>query len=132
VLRDAGRAEGTVRRQQLVLDRFVAFLAGRGLDTASDRVCIDFIANHTGVRLGSLRESVEDRGAQAVRRPVVLMAAVCPVARSWRVADLVDFGVFEARAARARIRSRTGPRLLPARCAGRWGAPCRAATPVKV
>jgi integrase/recombinase XerD len=56
VLRGAGRAEGTVRRQQVVLDRFAAFLAGRGLDTASDRVCIDFIANQTGVRLGSLRE----------------------------------------------------------------------------
>ena len=76
VLRDAGRAEGTVRRQQVVLDRFAAFLAGRGLDTASDRVCIDFIANQTGVRLGSLREPVSDRAVQAVRRPVVLMADV--------------------------------------------------------
>jgi len=75
-LRDAGRAEGTVRRQQAVLDRFAAFLAGRGLDTASDRVCIDFIVNQTGVRLGSLRESVKDRGVQAVRRPVALMADV--------------------------------------------------------
>jgi integrase/recombinase XerD len=75
-LRDAGRAEGTVRRQQAVLDRFAAFLAGRGLDTASDRVCIDFIVNQTGVRLGSLRESVKDRGVQAVRRPVLLMADV--------------------------------------------------------
>lgn len=73
-LRDAGRAEGTVRLQQGVLDRFAAFLAGRGLNTASDRVCIDFIVNQTGVRLRSLRESVKDRGVQAVRRPVVLMA----------------------------------------------------------
>lgn len=73
-LRDAGRSEGTVRLQQGVLDRFAAFLAWRGLDTASDRVCIEFIANQTGVRLGSLRESVKDRGVQAVRRPVVLMA----------------------------------------------------------
>lgn len=61
VLRDAGRAEDTVRRQQAVLDRFAAFLAGRGLDTANERVCIDFIANQTGVRLGSLREPVKDR-----------------------------------------------------------------------
>ena len=76
VLRGAGRAEGTVRRQQVVLDRFAAFLAGRGLGTASDRVCIDFIANQTGVRLGSLREPVNDRDVQAVRRPVVLMADV--------------------------------------------------------
>jgi site-specific recombinase XerC len=76
VLRGAGRAGGTVRRQQVVLDRFAAFLAGRGLDTASDRVCIDFIANQTGVRLGSLREPVSDRAVQAVRRPVVLMADV--------------------------------------------------------
>ena len=74
VLRDGGRAEGTVRRQQVVLDRFAAFLVGRGLDTASDWVCIDFIADQTGVRLGSLRESVKDREVQAVRRPVVLMA----------------------------------------------------------
>jgi integrase/recombinase XerD len=59
-----------------VLDRFAAFLAGRGLDTASDRVCIDFIANQTGVRLGSLREQVNNRAVQAVRRPVVLMADV--------------------------------------------------------
>jgi integrase len=56
------------------LDRFAVFLAGRGLDSASDRVCIDFIANQTGVRLGSLRESVNDRAVQAVRRPVLLMA----------------------------------------------------------
>jgi integrase len=76
VLRGAGRAEGTVGRYQVVLDRFAAFLAGRGLDTASDRVCIDFIANQTGVRLGSLREPVSDRAVQAVRRPVVLMAEV--------------------------------------------------------
>ena len=76
VLRGAGRAEGTVRRQQVVLDRFADFLAGRGLDTASDRVCIDFIANQTGVRLGSLREPVSDRTVQAVRRPVVLLADV--------------------------------------------------------
>ena len=53
VLREAGRAEDTVRRQQVVLDRFAAFLAGRGLDTASERVCLDFIANQTGVGLGS-------------------------------------------------------------------------------
>ena len=37
VLRDAGRSEGTVRRQRVVLDRFAAFLTGRGLDTASER-----------------------------------------------------------------------------------------------
>ena len=74
VLREAGRAEGTVRRHQVVLDRFAVFLAGRGLDTASESGVLDFIANQTGVRLGSLRESVKDRDVQAVRRPVVLMA----------------------------------------------------------
>ena len=82
VLRGAGRAEGTVRCQQVVLDRFADFLAGRGLDTASDRVCIDFIANQTGVRLGSLREPVEDRAVQAVRLLVVLMADVLAAGRS--------------------------------------------------
>ena len=76
VLRDAGRAEGTVRRQQVVLDRFAAFLTSRGLRTASERACIEFIANQTGVRLGSLREPVNDRAVQAVRRPVVLLADV--------------------------------------------------------
>lgn len=74
VLREAGRAESTVRRHQVVLDRFALFLAGRGLDWASEEVCVDFIANQTGVRLASLRESVQDRTVQAVRRPVVLMA----------------------------------------------------------
>lgn len=74
VLRDAGRAEGTIRGHRVVLDRFAAFLVGRGLEVASERVCIDFITNQTGVRLASLRESVKDRDVQAVRRPVVLMA----------------------------------------------------------
>lgn len=74
VLRDAGRAEGTIRGHRVVLDRFAAFLVGRGLQVASERVCIDFITNQTGVRLASLRESVKDRDVQAVRRPVVLMA----------------------------------------------------------
>jgi integrase/recombinase XerD len=76
VLRDAGRAEYTVRRQQAVLDRFAAFLTGRGVDTASEGVCIDFIANQTGVRLAALHEPVKDRDVQAVRRPVLLMAEV--------------------------------------------------------
>jgi integrase/recombinase XerD len=74
VLREAGRSEGTVGRYQVVLDRFAVFLAGRGLDSASDRVCLDFIAGQTGIGLGALRESVRDKGVQAVRRPVVLMA----------------------------------------------------------
>ena len=73
-LRDAGRGEGTVRRHRVVVERFAAFLAGRGLDMASDRVCIDFIADQTGVRLGSLREPVKDKDAGGVRRSVVLMA----------------------------------------------------------
>ena len=74
VLRDAGRAEYTLRRHQVVLERFAAFLDGRGLEAASEGVCVEFVANQTGVRLGSLRESVKDRDVQAVRRPVVLMA----------------------------------------------------------
>jgi len=39
-LREAGRSEGTIRRYQAVLDRFAAFLAGRGLSTASDQAWI--------------------------------------------------------------------------------------------
>jgi integrase/recombinase XerD len=74
VLREAGRTEGTVRRYQVVLDRFDVFLAGRGVDTASEQVCVDFIANQTGVRLESLRQPVVNRDVQAVRRPMVLMA----------------------------------------------------------
>ena len=89
VLREAGRAEDTVRRQQVVLDRFAAFLAGRGLDTASERVCLDFIADQTGVGLGSLREPVKDGVVQAVRRPVVLMADVL----AGRVVDVDRTGV---------------------------------------
>jgi integrase/recombinase XerD len=76
VLREAGRTERTVRCHQVVLDRFAVFLAGRGLGTVSEEVCIDFVANQTGVRLGSLRESVRDRHVKAVRRPVVLLADV--------------------------------------------------------
>jgi integrase/recombinase XerD len=76
VLREAGRTEATIRGYEVVLDRFVVFLAGRGLGTVSERVCIDFVENQTGVRLGSLRESVSDRDVKAVRRPVVLFADV--------------------------------------------------------
>jgi integrase/recombinase XerD len=73
-LHEAGRSEGTIRRYQAALDRFAAFLVGRGLSTASDRVCVEFIAGQTGTRLGELREPVADRDVKAVRRPVVLMA----------------------------------------------------------
>ncbi len=73
-LREAGRSEGTIRRYQAALDRFAAFLAGRGLRTASDQACADFIAGQTGTRLGTLREPVADRDVNAVRRPAVLMA----------------------------------------------------------
>lgn len=73
-LREAGRSEGTIRRYQVVLDRFAAFLAGGGLNSASDQVCLDFIAGQTGTRLGALREPVRGKDVQAVRRPVVLMA----------------------------------------------------------
>ena len=76
VLRDAGRAERTVQSHRVVLDRFAAFLAGRGLGTASEGVCVEFVAEQTGVRLGSLREPVTDRRVRAVRRAVVLMADV--------------------------------------------------------
>jgi integrase len=76
VLREAGRTERTVRCHQVVLERFAGFLAGRGLGTVSERVCIDFVENQTGVRLGSLRESVNDSDVKAVRRPVVLIADV--------------------------------------------------------
>lgn len=74
VLREAGRSESTVRRHQVVLERFAAFLAGRGLDTASEEACVDFVVNQSGVRLTRLRQTVKDRSVQAVRRPVVLMA----------------------------------------------------------
>ena len=76
VVRDAGRDEYTIRKYQVVLERFAAFLTGRGVDTASELVCIDFIANQTGVRLAALYEPVKDRDVQAVRRPVLLMAEV--------------------------------------------------------
>ena len=74
VLHAAGRSEGTIRRYQVVLDRFVAFLAGRGLSAAGEQACVDFIADQTGTRLGALREPVTDRDVNAVRRPAVLLA----------------------------------------------------------
>ena len=73
-LHAAGRSEGTIRRYQAVLDRFAAFVTGRGLSTASDQACVDFIAGQTGTGLGALREPVADRDVQAVRRAAVLMA----------------------------------------------------------
>jgi integrase len=78
VLREAGRTEATVRGHEVVLDRFVVFLAGRGLGSSmvSEQVCIDFVENQTGVRLGSLREPFNDRDVKAVRRPVVLLTDV--------------------------------------------------------
>lgn len=76
VLRDAGRSEGTLRRYRIVVDRFARFLAGRGLEVITESVCLDFVANQTGVRLSLLREPVKDKDVQAVRRPVVLMAGV--------------------------------------------------------
>jgi integrase/recombinase XerD len=73
-LRAAQRSEGTIRHYQTVLDRFADFLAGRGLDSASDQACVDFIAGQTGTRLGKLREPVADRDVNAVRRPAILLA----------------------------------------------------------
>jgi len=73
-LREAGRSEVTVRRYQVALNRFVAFLDGRGLGSATDQACVDFIAGQTGVRLGALREPVADGDVSAVRRAAVLMA----------------------------------------------------------
>jgi integrase/recombinase XerD len=49
-------------------------LTGRGVRTASEQVCIEFIANQTGFLLASLHEPVKDPAVHAVRRPVVLMA----------------------------------------------------------
>lgn len=91
-LRAAGRSEETVRRQRVVLDRFADFLVGRGLEAVTEGVCIDFVVNQTGVRLGSLDESVNDRDVGAVRRPVVLLAD----ALAGRVVD-VDRSVITAR-----------------------------------
>ena len=59
-LRGARRSEDTIGKCQVVLDRFAGFLAVRGLDSASDQVCVDFIAGQTGIRLGSLHERVQD------------------------------------------------------------------------
>src|ERR1700689_545613 len=73
-LRGARRSEVTIGRYQVVLGRFAAFLSRRGLDSASDQVCVDFIASQTGTRLGSLHERVQDKRVQAVRRAAVLMA----------------------------------------------------------
>jgi integrase len=70
----ADRSQATVGRYQRVLGRFAVFLAGRGLASASEQVCIDFICEETGVRLGWLREPVGDQHVQAVRRPVALLA----------------------------------------------------------
>lgn len=73
-LREAGRSGETIRHYQAVLDRFAGFLSGRGLSTADDQACVDFIAGQTGTRLGTLREPAAGRDVNAVRRPAILMA----------------------------------------------------------
>ena len=76
VLRDAGRAEPTVQSYRVVLERFAVFLVERGLETASEGVGVEFVAEQTAVTLESLREPVTDRRVRAVRRAVVLMVDV--------------------------------------------------------
>jgi integrase/recombinase XerD len=76
LVRDAGRHELTIGEYRAVLDRFAAFLTGRGVDTASESMCIEFIADQTGVRLGSLHERVSDSKVHGVRRPVLVLAEV--------------------------------------------------------
>jgi integrase/recombinase XerD len=76
LLREAGRRELTIRDYKAELNQFAAFLTERGVDTASESVCIEFIAGRTGVRLGALHEPVSDRNVQAVRRPVLMLAEV--------------------------------------------------------
>jgi hypothetical protein len=59
----------------MVLDRFAVFVAGRDLAAVSEQVCLDFLAEQTGVRLMSLSDPVVgEKAVQAVRRPLVLVA----------------------------------------------------------
>ena len=55
-LRDAGRHEETVRHYQAVLDQFAVFLARRGVDSASELVCIDFIESEVRAWKGEAEE----------------------------------------------------------------------------
>jgi integrase len=69
-----GRSGETIRRYRMVLDRFAVFVAGRGLAAVSEQVCLDFLAEQTGVRLMSLSDPVVgEKAVQAVRRPLVLV-----------------------------------------------------------
>ena len=57
-LREARRSEVTIGNYEVVLGRFAAFLAGLGLDSASDQVCVDFASPaRPGPGWGQLRTS---------------------------------------------------------------------------
>ena len=94
VLRDAGRAEGTVRSYRVVLDRFQAFMASRGLQAASDGVCVEFIAEETGVRLRSLREPVRPISVGSTQGLAHRNAVRCGLAirpGSWKAPQIRGF-----------------------------------------
>ncbi len=71
----AGRSGETIRCYRVVMERFAVFVAGRGLAAVNEQVCLDFLAEQTGVRLASLSDPVVgEKAVQAVRRPLVLVA----------------------------------------------------------
>lgn len=69
----AGRSEATIKRHRAEFTAFAGFLQARGQGLPTERDCLDFIAERSGVRLGGLREPTRCRRAQLARRPLILL-----------------------------------------------------------
>ena len=115
----AGRSGETIRHCRMVLDRFADFVAGRGLAAVNEQVCLDFLAEQTGVRLTSLSDPViGEKTVQAVRRPLVLVAD----ALAGRAVDAGRRAVPPHDGCPARFRALRDEYLISCRARGNAGA----------
>ncbi|WP_171814333.1 tyrosine-type recombinase/integrase [Arthrobacter dokdonensis] len=69
----AGRSRTTIKRHEAVFNAFAGFVEARGQGLPNEADCLDFIAERSGSRLGSLREPTRSRHAQLARRPLILL-----------------------------------------------------------
>lgn len=72
----ADRSRTTIKRHQAEFNALARFLEERGRGLPSEADCLDFIAERSGSRLGSLRERTGSRRAQFARRPLILLMEV--------------------------------------------------------
>lgn len=70
----AGRSRTTIKRHEAEFNAFARFLeTGGGEVLPTERDCLDFIAERSGVMLEGLREPTRSRRAQLARRPLILL-----------------------------------------------------------